>query len=93
MFTNINYNFFLHFGTPTTEGGVVRLSNSAASTAAVGTTERELFRETFTIPSPTAEEDGAFITLFTMAPVEGDEALITLFPLLKPELLLLRAIF
>ena len=50
-------DFFLHFGTPTTEVGVVRLSNSAANKAAVGTTERELFRETLTIPSPTVEEE------------------------------------
>ena len=63
----INYNFFLHFGTPTTEVGVVRLSNSAASKAAVGTTERELLRETLTIPSPTLEEeDEALFTLFTL---------------------------
>ena len=47
MFTNINYNFFLHFGTPTTEGGVVRLSNSAASTAAVGTTEQNYQRQSY----------------------------------------------
>ena len=38
-----------------------------------------------TIPSSAVEED-----LFTLAPVEGDEALFTLF---TPELLLLRAIF
>ena len=63
MFTNINYNFFLHFGTPTTEGGVVRLSNSAASTAAVGTTERELLRETLTILSSAVEDD--LFTIFT----------------------------
>ena len=69
------------------------MSNSAASTAAVGTTERELLRETFTIPSPTAEEDGVMIPLFTLAPVEGDEALFTLLPLLTPELSLSRAIF
>ena len=64
--TNIDYNFFLHFGTPRTEGGVVRLSNSAASTAAVGTTERELLRETLIISSPTVEED--LFTLQSLAP-------------------------
>ena len=81
----INYNFFLHFGTPTTEVGVVRLINSAASTAAVGTTERELFRETVTTTSPTAgEEDEALFTLLTL--------LIPLLLTLALELLLLKAI-
>ena len=59
----------------------MRLSNSAASTAAAGTTERELFRETLTILSSAVEDDS--FTIFTLLLVLT----------LAPELVLLRAIF